>query len=106
MKVFWNCCRTTRERYHSAITLCTTYFFALVVLLQDKIEDGKLRMQTLCNLIAKMLQLLVLRLVGVSTIQDFKSLKDEEKCLRQLLASNRTPNGSYYMHELATNDRL
>ena len=81
------------------LPLCNTYFSALVGPLQDKMDLDNFRMPGLDGHIAKTLQLGALRTNRSAAAQFFKSLNNEEKCLRSLLYKNVMNRGSHNLQE-------
>ena len=81
------------------LSLCNTYFTALVVPLQDKMNDDKFRMPALHGLISKTIQLRALRVLRLAAVDSFNSMLDEEKRIRRLLATNNIARGSHYLQE-------
>ena len=84
------------------LPLCNSYFTALVIFLQDKMEDDKFNMPGLHGLTTKSLQLGALRLVRTAAVAAYKSLNDEEKRLRRMLLNNNNNRGSSLLYEEAS----
>ena len=70
-----------------SLTLCSTFFSALVPTLQDKMEEDNFIMPSLHSLISKTFQLRALRLVRTAAVSAYDSLFMEERRLRRLFPS-------------------
>ena len=77
------------------LSLCDTYFSALVEPLKDKMDDDNFHMPSLHGLTTKTLQIGSLRTVQSTAVVSFISMADEEKRLRRLLSNTNNCRGSH-----------
>ena len=69
------------------LPLCTVYYSALVITLQDKIDEESFNIPSHSVLQTKTLQIQALRTVREAAVKEFKPLNDEDKHLRKLIGS-------------------
>ena len=68
------------------LLLCTTYFSALVIPLQDKMKYNDFRMPNIHGLTTKTLQIGALRTVKADAVQSYESLNNDEKLICSLMS--------------------
>ena len=71
-----------------SLPLCTTFFSALSISLQEKMDEDSFDMPSHSGLTSKKLQLKALCQVWEAAVKSFKALNDEEKRLRRLMGSS------------------
>ena len=71
-----------------SLPLCDRYYSALMISLQDKMEEDQISMPSLDVLTTKALQLKALRLVRTAAVTSYVFLLKEKERLRHLITSN------------------
>ena len=82
-----------------SLPLCTTYFSALVISLQDKIDEENFDMLSHSGLLTKTLHMQALHIVREAAAKSFKALNDEEKRIRRLICTANVNQGSMNFQE-------